>query len=144
MKRILLITFLATFSLHAQQRPGQGRGLNPEEIANVQAKKTTLALALNQTQQEKVYAIFLEQAKKREEVRSEREKMKAEDTRPSKEMRLKMTNVRLDSQIALQNQMKNVLTAEQFEKWQKMKKNRKSGLKEGRKSRRKNRSRNHH
>ena len=46
--------------------------------------------------------------------------MKAQK-KPSKEERVKMMNAKLDSQIAMKQKMKTILDADQYEKWENMK-----------------------
>ena len=51
----------------------------------------------------------------------ERKKMaeNKEAHKPSKDERVKMMNEKLDHQIEMKKKMKEILTAEQFEKWEK-------------------------
>lgn len=93
--------------------------LSPEQHATLTTKKMTLALDLNTLQVDKVYKVQLAQAQKREAFLSERKK----DDRQAltKEQRFELETKKLDHKIALQKEMKSILTADQFKKWHEMK-----------------------
>lgn len=130
MKKILIIAMaFITIEGMAQQRmerPGREEmaqkmsALTPEESAGLQTKKMTLHLDLNQSQQKEIYKINLENATKRKDMMAARKAKRASGTmeRPSKEEFLKMTNDRLDHQIATKAKMKSILNAEQYTKWE--------------------------
>lgn len=93
--------------------------MDPEEAANLQTKKMTLALDLTEDQQEKIYNMNLENAKARK-AKMEAMKLKKENgefKKLSDEEKLKMKNERLDKQIAMKKKMKEILNAEQYAKW---------------------------
>lgn len=134
-KLIMAILVLAGISATAQNhnmngKRGEMKDLTPEQVATLQTKKMTLALDLNVSQQSKIKSILTEDAKTR--------KSKMEDFKARKEEGKKMTadekytiqNTRLDYQIAQKNEMKSILTAEQFSKWEKMN-HRKKGMHKG-------------
>ncbi len=126
MKKVLLIvTLLVGFTAMAQRGPhGSDRGtkdLTPEQMATLQTKKMTLALDLTEAQQEKVKALHLENAKMRKAKMEERKAQKEDgEKKPTAEERYARSNDRLDHQIAHKAEMKNILSSEQYEKWQKM------------------------
>ena len=117
MKHILtLIALCLTITVAAQRGPHREKTqLNPEEQATLQTKKMTLALALDTQQADKVYQIQLDQAKKRKTFLDERKK--EEGVKPTKEQRFEMQNKKLDAMIAVQNEMKKILTEDQFKQW---------------------------
>ncbi|NRD21624.1 hypothetical protein HNV10_00120 [Winogradskyella litoriviva] len=133
MKKLLIIAIaLVTFTGFAQREGRKGmdkenrselrKDMTPEDIADLKSKKLTLKLDLTDKQQKEVKALILDQATKREKFRNER-KAKAEEQKekPSKEEFVKMQNQRLDEQIEMKRKMKNILTAEQYAKFEKMK-----------------------
>lgn len=135
MKKLILIAMaFVTLQAVAQDKRKGGekserkmmKDLSAEEIATLGSKKMTLALDLSTAQQAQVKAVLLEQATTRKQKMAEREKTKNDNDakKPSKEERLKMTNAKLDSQIAMKKEMKSILTAEQYETWTKMESNR--------------------
>lgn len=122
MKHILTMMVLCiTMTVAAQRGPNNGRRvqLTPEQQATLITKKMTLALDLNKQQVDKVYNIQLEQTQKRKAFIAERKK----EDRPelTKKQRYELEAKKLDNQIAVQNEMKSILTADQFEKWRKIK-----------------------
>ena len=96
---------------------------SPEEIANLQTKKMTLHLDLNESQQKEIKKLNLENAISRETMMKAHKAQKESGNmeKPSKEARLKMMNDRLDHQIEMKATMKKILNADQFTKWEKSK-----------------------
>ena len=135
MKKLLIIAIaLVTLQVTAQDKKENHRmkkfaamqDMSAKDIAQLQTKRMTLDLDLTQAQQEKIGAMNLEKAKVRKEKMEAHKKTMENSTaeKPSKEARLKMMNERLDSQIAHKKEMKNILNAEQYEKWEQMQKKR--------------------
>ena len=133
MKKIVFIALaLVAFQLTAQdkkERTNRERGekmeryqdYSPEEMANLQTKKMTLHLDLNESQQKEIKKLNLENAIARK-AKMEAHKAQKESgniEKPSKEARLKMMNDRLDHQIKMKSNMKKILNADQFTKWEK-------------------------
>lgn len=129
-KLVLIIVALATLQVSAQdqkremkkQHRSENTNYSPEESAQLQTKRLTLKLDLNEKQQNEVSTLFLEEAllrKSKKEAFSE-VKAKAENNSLSKKDRLKMKNERLDHQIELKKKMKSILTTEQYDKWGKI------------------------
>lgn len=138
MKKIVMI-LIATMAITASAQRGNHRAiqkLSADEIATLQTKKMTLALALNESQSDQVYQVNLEQVKKRK-AHMEARKNRDNNEQPTKEDRLARKNEMLDAKIAVQNKMQRILTEDQFKQWRRMAKQRhqKGGQKErGRRS----------
>ncbi|WP_276165500.1 hypothetical protein [Zobellia alginiliquefaciens] len=131
MKKILVaLVCMVGLTAMAQREKGHGRDqmkdLTAEQMATLQTKKMTLALDLTSGQQQKIKAIHLEEAKERKAKHEERKAQKEEGERkkPTSEERYAMQNARLDKMIAFKAEMKEILSAEQYEKWEKMHKRR--------------------
>lgn len=131
MKSLVVIAIaFSTLSVNAQERRQERKGndhkkeimkdLTPEEVANLKTKKLRLKLDLTVMQQKKVESILLEQAVERQNKRKAHQNKKEKD-KPSKEEFLKMQNARLDSKIEMKQKMKDILTEEQYAKFEKMK-----------------------
>lgn len=133
MKRVIIILIaLVTLQITAQERKRAFhkerqhdrveamKDLTPEEMATLQTKKMTLHLDLTEAQQKKIQVLNLENAKLRKAKMEEHRVMRqsSEDNGLTKEERLKMMNERLDHQIAMKRQMKDILNAEQYQKWE--------------------------
>lgn len=138
MKKLMLIA-IAFLTLNAtaqdkKNRKGQFKDLSAEEVATLKTKKLTLELDLNESQQASVKTLILKEAEHRESLKAKREdKKKDEDSqKPTKEERFAMANDRLDRQIEMKKQMKSILNADQYEKWEASLSEKKKGLrKEG-------------
>jgi hypothetical protein len=75
----------------------------------------------------------LENAKEREALMLERKvkKEQAEQSKPSTDERFEFQNERLDRMIAQKGKMKQILSEEQFQKWERINHHRSSHRKEG-------------
>lgn len=141
MKNLVIICLLlVTVTIQAQ--PGdrnaehprkemrkQMKNLTPEQRAELKTKKMTLHLDLNESQQVAIQKINLQQALKRENFRKEKEKNESRDDKATFEK----ASSRLDEKIALKKEMQAILTAEQFEKFEKMHRRMGKKQKQGRK-----------
>lgn len=100
-------------------RKGAMKDLTIEQKAELMTKKMTLHLDLNESQQSKVKAIQMKQLKEMEAKRDARKAQKDSDEKMNSEERYSKANAKLDAQIAHKEEMKNILDAEQYEKWEK-------------------------
>lgn len=127
-KAIFTLLFITAFTVMGQEQKQQKSGdayhekMTPEQMATLQTKKMVLALDLTQEQQTKIEKLNLENAKNRQAkiVQWKAEKESGEVKKSTAEDRFAMANDRLDHQIAMHKQMKQILNAEQFEKWKNM------------------------
>lgn len=135
MKQLFLsLLVLTTFTITAQERHNDNHdkkehqkrmahfsNLKAEDIAQLKTKKMTLALDLTAEQQEQVYLIHLEQTKmQKAKYEARKQQEKGERKKLTHEERLAMVNERLDRQIALKSQFKQILNATQYEKFERM------------------------
>lgn len=130
MKKLVIITvsLLVGFLTFAQEKEVQKaerkarmenrESLSAEQQAELQVKRMTLDLDLNSKQQGEIKKIVLEQAKKREAKKEEWKANKENQKSISKDEKFAMKNQALDEQIAMKAEMKKILTAEQFVKWE--------------------------
>lgn len=123
---VLLVVGMTTF---AQEKRAQKEKLTSEQQTELQVKKMKLDLNLNDKQSIEVKKLVAEQVKKREAKRAEHEAKKADGTKPTANEIFKMRNEMLDEQIAMKLEMKKVLNAEQFAKWEKIQEERKDKMK---------------
>lgn len=138
------MAFCTTAFSYAQEPRDDAQNFTAAERASLHTKKMTLALALDNAQSKKVYAVILPKVEQRMATKAAK-KEQQERQKPSKEERFKRINMRLDTKIAFQNEMKSILTEPQFEQWHRLKrrvykgrKGRHSGPRDGRKMHRKN------
>ncbi|AUS04300.1 hypothetical protein C1A40_01895 [Tamlana carrageenivorans] len=135
MKKIILIA-IALIGLQgfAQEQGREGRkhhrgdhaqmDLTAEQMATLQTKRMTLALDLNASQQEDIQALNLEKATKRKAMMAERQanKDKGAPKKLTSEERYNKQIAMLDAKIAEKAKLQKILSKEQFEKFENMKK----------------------
>ena len=127
-KVIVLMLLCAGFSGMAQshgnhhRKGGPMTDMTPEQIATLRTKRMALALDLSEAQQTKVQKLNMENATLAKEKMAEfKAKKKSGDIqKPTADERYAMKNRMLDHALAEQQQMKQILDKDQFEKWRKM------------------------
>jgi len=134
MRIIVIIALFASLGLQAQQQQRRGP-IDPTEAAQLRTKQMTLALDLSDGQAQQVQQLLLQQAQQRQAAKQARKNYKEEGKLPTKEERIAFKNKALDAQITHQRAMKNILNADQFELWRKLKAKR-GGRKQSDKGRR--------
>ena len=149
MKRILFsivaTMFVAmTFAQHPGAPQQQRREFNPEEMAQRQTLRLHQELNLDSIQLQAVFLISYADALTMQDsinARRERaEKMRAEGKKPervqpSQEQMKAMAELRNQREEVRSKQMKQILTAEQFEKYLKYQEERRNRMRQGRGSR---------
>jgi hypothetical protein len=122
---------------HKKERRHNMKDISAEDMSQLHTKKLTLALDLTEAQQKKVNALNLKHAKAKKAKMEARMKAKEAAKKRSQEERLKLMNERLDAQIAHKKEMKAILNAEQYKKWENMQAKRKRAEKKRAMSKRK-------
>jgi len=119
---VLLIGVFAMAQREGKSNRGEMKDLTPEQMATLQTKKMTLALDLSEAQQKQIQALNFENAKTRKAKMEERKVKKEADEakKPTAEERYAMQNARLDARIAQKAKLKEILSQEQYDKWEKM------------------------
>ncbi len=121
---VVAVIMIVGLSSMAQDREMKGKrggmnDLSPEQVATLQTKKMTLTLDLNESQQTKMKSILLEDAKTRKAKMEEHKARKDEDKALTPDERFAMQNERLDHQLKRKQEMKSLLTEDQYVKWEK-------------------------
>lgn len=124
----LLVVGMTTF---AQERMGERKEkLTPEQRVNLQVKKLTKDLSLNEKQVLEIKALVAKEAEKREANRAAMDAKRASGTKPTKEeMKAHKAKVQED-QAAMDANMKKILTADQYAKWVQKREERKEKMEE--------------
>ena len=123
MKKLILMTFLmAGMTIIAQPRNNkhQGNGMEqftPEQRTELQVKKLTLELDLNESQQKDMKAFIADKNTKMEAHRTAMKAMKDKEVKPTSDELFAMKSKMLDEQIASKKRMQKILNEKQFEKW---------------------------
>lgn len=116
-KIIIMLMIFSTLAVSAQKkisgktdtRKEWRSDYTPEQRATIKVKKMTLALDLNSTQQKKLEKLFLENNSKH--------KNKSDWKNMTSDQKFKTKNESLDQRIETKKQIKEILTAEQYLKW---------------------------
>ena len=134
MKKLFFAAVLmASMASFAQDAPMAKREkieqMTPEQRNNLRIKKLTLELGLNASQQKEMGKILAEQSTKMEAFKAQRKANRDANRKMTADERYAQKNKMLDEQIAMNERVKKILTPEQFEKWEKMKKHRRNEMK---------------
>ena len=119
---LLMGTAMAQDRKDRPNRKGDRTEISAEQKAELITKKMTLKLDLNKSQQDKVMALHLDNFSKMETKRKELKANREDGKRLTKEERHDQKLAMLDHKIEMKNEMKSILNAEQFEKWEASKK----------------------
>lgn len=131
MRKIFLAMLLVVgITTVAQERKMKHDDLTIEERTELQVKKMTLDLNLDDKQQNQIKTLLNENAKAREAKIVEMKKRKEAGEKMNKEERLKMQNDKLDAQIEMKKKMKTILNEEQMKKWESQQEKRDEKMKE--------------
>lgn len=121
MKKLLMAALLLIgFGATAQEHGIRKQTVSPEQRNEAQLKKLTSELQLTEAQQKEMATVIADQSAKREALMKERMEKKderAKQTAEERQARLKKIN---DERAATKERVRKILTAEQFEKWEKM------------------------
>ena len=122
---ILMMVIAVTFTANAQQKTAQKNRQNrpqftAEQQTELAVKRMTLALDLNEKQQNQIKPLLMTQAAQRKTAMEKMKKARENKQKPSKEELFTMRSQQLDHQIAMKKAMKEILTKEQFEEFEKM------------------------
>ncbi|MDP5105019.1 MAG: Spy/CpxP family protein refolding chaperone [Polaribacter sp.] len=131
---ILILVFAFTVTAQAQKKGKdnkQGPKFTVEQHTALAVKKMTLKLDLTDKQQDQIKPLINAQAAAKKAAMESRKENREAGKKPTSDEIFEMKSKQLDSQIAFKNKMKNILTKEQFEKFEKMMKNRKGKKQKG-------------
>jgi hypothetical protein len=124
-KLVMAILLMAGISGVAQDKEMRGKreaikNFTPEQVATLQTKRMTLVLDLNESQQAKMKSMLTVDATTRKAKMEALEARKEEGGKMTPDEKFTMQNERLDHKIARKNEMKSLLTENQYTKWEKM------------------------
>jgi hypothetical protein len=119
----LLVVGMTSFAQERNKMERRQHGMEmekftPEQRNELMLKKMTLELDLSDKQQNQMKSIIAEKSAKHEAMKKDR---KEKTDKPSRDQRFAMKSKMLDDQIAMKGKMKNILSPEQYEKWDAMK-----------------------
>lgn len=127
MKKLIVAALLVVgLTTYAQEKEGRRAGrekLTSEQKVDLQVKKMTKDLDLNEKQVKEVRVLVAREVEKREAKRAEIQESKEKE-------RAQMKAEIQKEQAAVSADMKKILTPEQFAKWEKIREERKTNFKE--------------
>jgi Spy/CpxP family protein refolding chaperone len=106
---------------HDKERIEHRAHLTPEQRAELRAKQLTLALDLSDKQQKDVQKLIQGREAKNQELIAKHKTDKEAGKMPTDNERFAMRSQMLEDRIALKREMKKILTADQYAKFEKMK-----------------------
>lgn len=117
---IALVALVLTFSMNTQAQKNNSRkkggNLTTEQKTTLAVKKMTLSLDLTESQQNQIRPLLAKKITDRSKMKEIRENREAD----SKIDHFKAQNERLDKMIAFKKEMKRILNADQYEKFEKI------------------------
>jgi Spy/CpxP family protein refolding chaperone len=130
---LLIVGITAMAKEKEMKRPNGDKfaSLTPEQKVEYQVKKMSKDLSLNDKQVKEVKALVTKEVEKRNTIKSE---MKALQAKQRIEMKAKID----EEYAAMSNEMRKILTSEQFTKWEKIHEERREKMKEKMKEKREN------
>ena len=131
-----LCALLIGLGASAQHRPHHSdRGnenrteLSPQQRATLQSKRMTLALGLDQQQQDQIAALLKTRLDERMEWKARQKSEAGSTEQKDGASRYVALNDRLDREIAFQENIKAILSDSQFEQWRSLREDKMKGRK---------------
>jgi len=123
---MVMALLMVGITIFAQERNKKQQGnqmeqFTPEQRSELQVKKLTLELDLNESQQKEMKAFIVDKNTKMEAHRTAMKAMKEKGTKPTSDERFAMKSKMLDEQIATKKRMEKILNPKQLEKWNDLK-----------------------
>jgi hypothetical protein len=130
---LLIVGITAMAQEKEMKRPNGDKfaSLTPEQKVEYQVKKMSKDLSLNDKQVKEVKALVTKEVEKRNAIKAE---MKALQAKQRIEMKAKID----EEYAAMSNEMRKILTSEQFTKWEKIHEESREKMKEKMKEKREN------
>lgn len=122
MKKVILIVVTLFITQVTQAQKTKRADFTPEQQATLKTKKLALALDLDATQQKQMYELQLDLSKKRAERKKTKEDFKNKPL--TAEEKYAKINQNLDRKLEVKKKFKQILSPQQYEKWEKMYANR--------------------
>lgn len=146
---ILALAMMMGITMSAQPGPGKHAGkehkkehkanFTAEQRTELKVKHLTLKLDLTDKQQKEMQKVVLNQEKEKEQAMVQHKANKEVGKKPTDDERYAMMSKRLDNQIAMQKEIKKILTPEQYQKFEMQREKKQEKFKKGVRK-----SKNHH
>lgn len=126
---ITLMILISSITSFAQEKGERRSEMSDVEMASLHAKRLTMQLDLNEEQEAKLKELYTEQIKDRRELMQERREEREEIRKEMTKERSKMREEQMEISEKHKARMKEILTAEQFTKWEQLQEKRRKGRK---------------
>jgi protein CpxP len=127
MKKMLMVAvLLLSVVTFAQEKRKKGPEMSPEKKVELQVARLKIELDLNEKQTAELRTVIQELQQKHIKLRSEFGSKKDSLHKPSPAQREQMKKVKAEDKKTFEEQFKKILTATQFETWNKLKTDRKN------------------
>jgi len=127
---ILAMAMMVGFAMNAQplatgmngKKPGKEHRdpFTPAQRAELRSKKLALKLDLNDKQQKEIQKLMAAREAEKEQLMANHKAEREAAKRPTADDRFSMMNKRLDAEISMKKELKKILTAEQFAKYEQL------------------------
>jgi len=126
MKKIVsILILLVSISVFAQDRNQSKKDLSNDEMAALGAKRLAMQLDLTTEQETKLKAVYLDRIESQKELKKEH----LEEKKKLKEERGEMREDRMKVNEEMKSELKDILTEEQYLKWEQLQEKRRKGRK---------------
>ena len=120
MKKLLVLALMVVgMTTFAQEKDGKGgnRMPDPAKRAEMQAQKMKTDLSLNDEQTTQIKNLLTQQVKDREAKRAEMQALRSSGKELTEDQKKEMRSKMEAERNGMNDQMKKILSPEQFEKW---------------------------
>lgn len=124
MKKLITVAFLFIgITVLAQDRGSARAEMSQDEMATLRAKRLVMQLDLNAEQEEKLKKLFAKRIEANKELKEEIDKNKQADREEKAELRKE----RLEMNEEQKEELREILTEEQYLKWEQLQEKRRKG-----------------
>lgn len=138
---LALVFGITTFAQERKMGKENREKLTPQERVEFQVKRLTKELDLSTKQAEQVKSLMTKKSEARETKKKEMEAKRASGTKPTAEEREAMKTRMQNEVTSLKTEMKTILSAEQYTKWEQNFEDRKDKMMEKRADKKGNKGR---
>jgi len=115
MKKLIVVVIAIFFAQISFAQNTKKDRFTPEQRAEIQVKKLTLVLDLNNAQAEQIKELQLKQMKEKKLKKNAR---KTNNSKLSSDEKYQKIIASLDKRIAIKKRYKEILTPDQYKKWE--------------------------
>jgi protein CpxP len=122
---MVLLIGMTTFAQEKEKKSEGKEKLTPEQKVNIQVKRLAKDLDLNSNQIDELHALLEKESAQRESRKAEMKEKREKNAINREEAKAAIEKQRAENEA----EMKKILTPEQYEKWVKIREERKANLK---------------